>query len=114
MRQSPSSVLDMLYAVAGIDASIDRVRKELESLKTHRSRHPKQSDVGIDESRERMLLSRKNGKLFAEMLEVPELEPELARAVWQVEKALSAQEQLQEEKSEIESANKGPVTASKE
>lgn len=61
-----------------------------------------------------MLLSRKNGKLFAEMLEVPELEPELGRAVWQVEKALKAREELQEEKSEIESATKVPVTAPKE
>ena len=86
----------------------------MESLKAGRSLNPRQSDIGIDESRERMLLSRKNGKLFAETLEVPELEPELARAVWQVEKALSAQEELQEEKREIESATRSPVTVSKE
>jgi len=114
VRHSQSSVLDTLYAVAGIDANLDRVRKDLELLKTGRSQIPKQPDINTDESRERMLLSRKNGKLFAEMLEVPELEPELARAVWQVEKALKAREELQEEKSEIESATKGPVTAPKE
>lgn len=103
-----------MYAVAGIDANIERVKKDLESLKAGRKGNPKQSVVSIDESRERMLLSRTNGKLFAEMLEVPELEPELARAVWQVEKALSGQEELQEEKQEIESVTKVPAPVSKE
>lgn len=114
MRQSQSSVLDTLYAVAGIDANIERVRKDLESLKAGRKWDPKQSVIGIDDSRERMLMSRTNGKLFAEMLEVPELEPELARAAWQVEKALRGKEELQEEKQEIESVTKVPVPVSKE
>ena len=114
MRESQSPILDTLYEIAGVDTNLDRIKKDLESLQAGRNRDPKASDISIYESRERMLLSRTNGKLFAEVLEVPELEPELARAVWQVERALSAQEELQQEKAEIESATKEPVTVPKE
>ena len=54
---------------------------------------------------ERMLLHRSTGRRIAETLEVAELEMELDRAVWQVEKALKAAKELKEEKSELDSVN---------
>jgi len=113
VRQSPSSVLDTLYAVAGVDAALDSVRKDLDLLKAHQSQRAEDSAISLDETQERMLLSKTNSKLVAEILEVPELEAELARAVQQVEQSLSADKKLQEEKNEMEAATKDPTTVSK-
>ncbi len=113
IRPSQSPILDTLYAIGGIDANIDKVKKDLDLLNNGQSRGQKQSGTSVDEQQERILLSKRNGKLFAEVLEIPELETELSRAVWQVEKSLSAAEELIEEKSEIESATKSPGTVPK-
>lgn len=51
-----------------------------------------------------MVLHKSNGKRIAEALEIPELEAELDRAVWQVEKALKAEQELKEQKRELDSA----------
>jgi hypothetical protein len=40
-------------------------------------------------SDERMLLTQANGKQLVKTLEVPELEVELERAIWQVETAIA-------------------------
>lgn len=55
---------------------------------------------------EELLLSRSSGALIADCLKVPELAVEIQRAVWQVERSLKAKRELQEEKAELESANK--------
>ncbi len=39
-----------------------------------------------------MVLHKSDGKRIAEALEIPELDVELDRAVWQVEKALKAEQ----------------------
>lgn len=72
-----------------------------------------QPNVSAAEAQERILLSKRDGKLIAGILEVPELEAELARAVWQVERSLRAEEELKEEKGEIESATKDSTAVSK-
>ncbi|KAI9871426.1 MAG: hypothetical protein M1830_002926 [Pleopsidium flavum] len=113
VRQSPSSVLDTLYALAGVDAALESVEEDLGLLRTHQSQAVEDAGINLDRTQERMLLSKANSKLIAETLEVPELEAELARAVRQVEQSLSAKKDLQEEKSEMEAATKESKTVSK-
>ena len=55
-----------------------------------------------------MLLSPMSGRLFADALEVAELEAEIDRAVQQVKKSIEAKEELKEEKDELDAATKGP------
>lgn len=52
---------------------------------------------------ETMVLSKIDGKQIAEALKIPELEVELERAVWQVEKALKAEQELKDEKKKLNS-----------
>jgi hypothetical protein len=54
---------------------------------------------------ETMVLHKSDGKRIAEALEIPELNIELDRAVWQVEKDLKAKKELKEEKKELDSVN---------
>jgi hypothetical protein len=51
---------------------------------------------------EKMLLHKTDGKRISEALGIPELDVELDRAVWQVEKALKAAKELREEKEELD------------
>lgn len=53
-----------------------------------------------------MLLQRWNGKLLAEEFQLPEMEVEIERAVEQVEKSIKANEELINEKTEIEKATR--------
>lgn len=57
-----------------------------------------------------MLLDRWNSKLIAKALETPELEVELERAIWQVETMLKSQQELKEEKEELDKATSEATT----
>lgn len=70
-----------------MDRSIKELNKEMDSYRSGSSVKP-----APDDTEERMLLSKSSGQLFVEYLEVPELAVEVERAVWQVEKALRAQQ----------------------
>ncbi|CZT43644.1 uncharacterized protein RSE6_03710 [Rhynchosporium secalis] len=59
---------------------------------------------GID-LEERMVLHKSNGKRIAEALDIPELDVELDRAVWQVEKALREKYELKEEQKSLKAVN---------
>ena len=52
-------------------------------------------NVGDDE---KMLLSQETGRVLAESLNIPELEVELERAIWQVERSISQKKEAQLEK----------------
>jgi hypothetical protein len=54
---------------------------------------------------EKMLLHKSDGKRISEALGIPELNIELGRAVWQVEKALKAERGLKDEKKNLDSAS---------
>ena len=56
---------------------------------------------------EKMLLTPSNGRLVSELMDVPELDEQVQRAVKQVEKALRAEKELQEEKQDLDNINKG-------
>ena len=55
-----------------------------------------------------MVLHKSDGKRIAQALEIPELDIELDRAVWQVEKALTAEKELKQEKAKLDEANAKP------
>lgn len=57
-----------------------------------------------------LLLDKWNSKLIAKALEIPELEVELDRAIWQVENTLKGQQELKEEKEELNKATSGTTT----
>lgn len=86
---------------AALNMSIETLDKEMDSIRSGSSTKSVQDGL-----QERMLLSKSSGQLFAECLDVPELAVEVERAVWQVEKALKAQQELQEEKAELDAATK--------
>ena len=53
---------------------------------------------------EKMILHKSDGKRIAEALELPELDMELDRAVWQVERALKTEKEKKEKK-DVDLAN---------
>jgi hypothetical protein len=63
--------------------------------------------MGSPTTGEKMLLQRSDSRPFADALKFPELHLELTRAVWQVEKALKAEQELEEEKRELVSRQEG-------
>lgn len=103
---APSSILDKVYAVQGIGVSLKELDKEVENIKT-----PSSHSTALDEAENppaTMLLSPSDGKLIADYLEVPEMEQEIERAIHQVEGALKAKKELEEEKQAMRAAHKGP------
>ena len=64
-----------------------------------------------DSSREddALILHKSDGKRIAQALEMPELDIELDRAVWQVERALTAEKELRKEKADLAEANAKPT-----
>ena len=101
MELNPSKILREAYAQATLDASLKRLQQELQDI-----REKKQRDDTVDDPSEQMILSKTSGKIIAEQLEVPALEVEIERAIWQVERALSSKRELLEEKREIELSQK--------
>ena len=101
---APSSILDTAYAVESSGVSVRDIEKELDGLRKRRDGLASPA-AAPQQAPERMLLSRKGGALIAQCLGIPELGPEIERAVWQVERAIQAGKELAEEKAELEQAN---------
>ena len=97
----PSEVLPTAYLEAALDMTMGELDKEMGSIRSGSS-----IDSVPDNQKERMLLSKSSGQLLAGHLDVPELAIEVERAVWQVEKALKAQNELREEKAELDAATR--------
>ena len=93
----PSKILDELY-------SSGKMRFDFESVSSITSQDSK--DTPPDE--EIMVLHKSDGKRIAKALEIPELDVELDRAVWQVEKALKSEIDLKQEKADLDKANAKP------
>ena len=89
----PSKILDELYATG--KRSFDRGPTS----------SPESTSSPLQE--EEMVLHKTDGKRISKALDVPELDVELDRAVWQVEKALKAEKELKEEKVELDKASAG-------
>ena len=87
----PSTVLDTAYAVNTIGASVAKLEQDLKgfSMERHGSQQAKAQPL---EPPEQMLLSKADGILIADCLQVPEIAPEVERAVWQIEREIRARE----------------------
>ncbi|KAI9054988.1 hypothetical protein LZ554_002131 [Drepanopeziza brunnea f. sp. 'monogermtubi'] len=97
IKATPSKILDDLYSDG--QRPFDAASETSEEPSSHKG--------GID-SEERMVLHKSNGKKIAEGLEVPELEIELDRAVWQVETALWNKKERKEEQRDLKEATPEP------
>lgn len=107
----PSTILDNLYSTGKIQLTQDDTAASTTSTaSTHSSPDPKTADG----KHEAMLLDKTNAPTIAKALEIPELEVELARAVWQVENSMKAKEELKEEKQELDQAVKNHKAESQE
>lgn len=96
VKSKPSPILDELYASGKLRfdaASMPSTTKPIDSS---------------DDPNEEMVLHKSDGTRIAEALKIPELDVELDRAVWQVEKALRAAKELREEKKDMDAANSKP------
>lgn len=62
-----------------------------------------QADAQLKIPAEQMLLSEADGILIADSLKIPELAPEVERAVWQVEREIKARKELDDDKSKLKS-----------
>ena len=91
----------MAYIEAEMDKTMGELDKEMDSIGSGSS-----TNFVPGNQKEIMLLSKSSGQLFAGHLDVPELAIEIERAVWQVERALKAQNELSEEKAELDAATK--------
>jgi hypothetical protein len=79
----PSPMLDVLYSAGIMKAARDN------PFVSDPSSGPRENESNP----ERMVLQRWNSRVIAQALDVPELELELERAIWQVENSLKEREQ---------------------
>lgn len=100
VKPKPSPILDELYASG-------KLRFDAASLSSKLSSKTESTD-GQDDPNEQIVLHKSDGSRIAEALKIPELDVELDRAVWQVEKALQAAKELKEEKRVMDPANSKP------
>lgn len=98
------STLDLTYSTCGLDASLKQLDQEAE--KTLGEPIDATPIVKPNVEAERMLLTPSSGRLIADMVDVPELEEHIHRAVKQVEKSLKAKEELHQAKGDLESVNR--------
>lgn len=97
--------MNIVYRVQILDFSLNRLKNEYKSIGLDSGEISPFLENKI-EPEESMLLSASSGRLIALCLEAPELEQEIERAVKQVEKALTGEEELMEEKRSIDAATK--------
>ncbi|KAM3077176.1 hypothetical protein ACMFMG_003360 [Clarireedia jacksonii] len=101
IRKQPSKILDQLYARQMLPKSRSPPLMDPKSVSS------KPSNV------ERMLLQQSDASRIASSLNIPELQLELERAVWQVERDLQAKKDLRDEKERLDSANSRDRTETK-
>ncbi len=95
-----SPLLDTLYSAGIIKASRD-YKANISTLNAPQGKHDSSKD---NKQKDAMVLNTWNAKLIAKALELPELEAELERAIWQVENSLKSKEELQKEKEKLNNA----------
>jgi len=96
IKAAPSQILNQLYVNGKLHFD-GKLEKPTEDLRLEEK-----------DGKEEMLLHKSDGKAISEALEIPELDVELDRAVWQVENALKADKMLEEEAKNLEKASKEP------
>jgi len=95
IKPTPSKILDDLYS---------KGKQPFDAALLNGAEKSSTTSDGID-LEERMVLHKSDGKRIAEALEIPELDVELDRAVWQVEKSLREKHELKQEQRDLKIAN---------
>ena len=90
IQPTPSKTLSELYASTNTKSVQDNAAEN------------EGSETSESKDEEAMVLTKASAKIIADTLEVPELEVELDRAIWQVETALRGHEELRQEKVDLE------------
>jgi len=99
IRPTPSRILEDIYSAQIVQPTSEHVlinKSPEKALKT--------PDLQETEAEESMVLSKSSSKAIAEALDIPELEVELDRAIWQVETKLEEEEALKQEQRALEKA----------
>ncbi|KAL8885315.1 MAG: hypothetical protein Q9192_006664 [Flavoplaca navasiana] len=104
LKFTESRPLQLAYDVAGLEVAAKELDSAVEEVKEKKPQARAQPVAEADI--EKMLLTQSDGKIISELVDVPELEEQIQRAVKQVEKALKAEEELQEEKQDLDNVNK--------
>lgn len=91
----PSSLLESLYGsgASGLALNSKSLAKENDPTRDT-----------TEEQEEAMILTAESAKTVAQSLEIPELEVELDRAIWQVEESMKKNEEIKEQKHNLEQA----------
>ena len=89
-------MLDKAYATSSIGSSWRSFQQDLSASNP--------ATIQPTVSTEQLLLSQADGILIADCLQIPELAVEVERAVWQIEKEIKAQNELDDEKLKLRSA----------
>ncbi|KAL8926249.1 MAG: hypothetical protein Q9172_001891 [Xanthocarpia lactea] len=105
LKFTTSSKLDLAYEAGGLDVSMKELYSEIEGVLEEPAKSTSEPDA--KNSIEKMLLTPSNGRLVSELMDVPELDEHVQRAVKQIEKALRVENELQEEKQDLDKINKG-------
>lgn len=104
LKFTKSRPLQLAYGVAGLEVTTRELESAVEEVKEKKPQ-ARAEPVGKADI-EKMLLTQSDGKTISELVDVPELEEQIQRAVKQVEKALKAEKELQEEKQDLDNVNK--------
>ena len=89
----------LAYQLATLDSSIRKLQEQRARI---RDKTPEPDEPPGSED---ILLAKKSGKIIADALEVPALEEEIERAIWQVKRSLRSKQEYKEEKKELDAAN---------
>lgn len=107
IKLSPSSILDVVYAVQRLERSLKKLDAEHKAITSSLETGSASSNDSKPPA-EIMLLSASSGRLIADCLDVPEIEQEIERAIHQIGGALKARKELEEEKQALAAATKKP------
>ncbi len=88
IQSSPSIVLRLAYEEAAIERSLKEIEDQVKGKAS--------PDATVEDGgEEKMLFLKSGGAVIAEHLEMPEVQMEIDRAVWQVERAIKTQQHKQ-------------------
>lgn len=94
IKPTPSTILREAYTQAvSSNTSMGQLQEAVE-----RTNGERQDTESGEPPPEQLLLSKTSGKIIADELEVPALEVEIERAIWQVERDMKTREDSQQEK----------------
>ena len=100
-KSRPSDLMRLAYELADLESSVRRLEKQLLRIRENKAELPNDGPEIGD-----MILEKKSGKVIAEALEVPALEEEIERAIWQVKRALRSQGENSRGKGELVSGTR--------